>query len=250
MDAVALLQIRQFFGQKKIFLLVLFLAIPIGLSGLVRAFGDLQGDGLELGMTYFLFFLYSQCVVPLLALLYGTGILNSELEGKTLTYLTTRPIAKWKIVASKYAAISACLLGAVLLSLLVSWILLKASGGARLFLGLAASSIGATLVYTAVFAALGSFFQKRPMIIGIVIGVVEFAISFIPALARRMTVTHFLRSLALRIIRPPHLEEIQPLAELAELGPSIAVVAGVIVLALGVAAWVASTREYVMAEQV
>lgn len=250
MVPVAILQVRQFFGQKKILLLALFLAIPIGLSALVRAFGDMQGPGVEVGVTFFLFFLYSQCVTPLLALLYGTGLLNAEIEGKTFTYLATRPIPKWQILLAKFAALGACLLGAALSSLTISWVILNHVGGGRLLGGLAAALTGSVLAYTAVFAAIGTIFNKRPMIVGLVAGVLEFAISWIPAMASRVTVTYFLRSIAMRIANPPYLHEFERFSQMADLPPALAVVGTVIALAVGVASWMANSREYLMSEQI
>ena len=52
----------------------------------------------------------------LLALFYGTSVLGEELDGKTLTYLLTRPISRIAVYAGRLAAVQ--LLAGVLLALL------------------------------------------------------------------------------------------------------------------------------------
>ena len=47
---------------------------------------------------------YLQFLILILALFFGTSVCSEELEGKTLTYLTTRPISKTSIILGKYAA--------------------------------------------------------------------------------------------------------------------------------------------------
>ena len=51
-----------------------------------------------------------QFLILVLALFYGTSIVSEELEGKTLTYLTTRPAGKASIILGKYAAYGVFLL--------------------------------------------------------------------------------------------------------------------------------------------
>ena len=107
------------------------------------------------------------------------------------------------------------------------------------------------LTYTAIFAAIGSVFTKRPMIVGLIYGVIETILSFIPALVSTLTVTYFLRSLALRIIQPKNLPgELTRILGDTSLPIALLVLGGMIAGALALASWICTTREYVMAEQV
>ncbi len=52
----------------------------------------------------FVFMLIPQALLPLLALLYGSGIIQDEQEEQTFTYLLIRPIPRWAIYAIKVLA--------------------------------------------------------------------------------------------------------------------------------------------------
>ena len=43
-------------------------------------------------------------MLPLAALFYATSLVADEVEGRTLTYLLTRPITRASILAGKFAA--------------------------------------------------------------------------------------------------------------------------------------------------
>ena len=43
-------------------------------------------------------------MLPLAALFYATALVADEVEGRTLTYLTTRPVSRAAIFAGKFAA--------------------------------------------------------------------------------------------------------------------------------------------------
>ena len=45
-----------------------------------------------------------QFLIVILTLFYGTSVCSEEIEGKTLPYLTTRPLTKAGIILGKYAA--------------------------------------------------------------------------------------------------------------------------------------------------
>ena len=48
--------------------------------------------------------LYLQFLILIMALFFGTSVCSEEVEWKTLTYLTTRPVSKSAIILGKYAA--------------------------------------------------------------------------------------------------------------------------------------------------
>jgi ABC-2 type transport system permease protein len=254
MEAVALLQTRQILGEKKIFLLMLFLAIPVVLSLIVRVAGGIPPGELELAGGTFLYLLYPQTIVMLLGLLYGTSIVNAELEGKTLTYLFTRPLPKWKIVVSKFAAIGVCISVPSIVSLSISFVILNFPGGGVLFVGLTLGTVAAVLTYTAIFAAIGTFFQRRPMIVGFVYGAIELVLSFVPALVSSLTVTYFLRSLVMRIVNPalpPDFpKEVLRMLGDAPLATTLLAIVGMIAGALALSSYVTTKKEYVITEQV
>jgi len=85
--------------------------------------------GYETLLAVYLFLLYPQAVCLLLALFYGTSVLGDELDGKTLTYLFTRPLPRWHFVLGKYLGIGPGAAGPTALSLLAAWLIAGAPGG-------------------------------------------------------------------------------------------------------------------------
>src|SRR5262249_7365720 len=92
--------------------------------------------GWDLFCAIYLFFLYPQGICMLLALFWGSSLLGNELDNKTLTYLFTRPIARWRIVLGKYFAIITGRVPVTAVSVLASWLLLERPGGMRMLSGI------------------------------------------------------------------------------------------------------------------
>ncbi len=91
--ALYALTVRQHLHGKRWLVLGALFLLPGLLAGLIRA----TTDELRPGMLEFLFvfMLIPQALLPLVALLYGSGIIQDEQEDQTLTYLLIRPISKW-----------------------------------------------------------------------------------------------------------------------------------------------------------
>src|SRR5438132_2936602 len=51
-----------------------------------------------------IFTLISNALVPLTALLYASGMIQDEVEEQTLTYLLLRPLPRWALYVTKFAA--------------------------------------------------------------------------------------------------------------------------------------------------
>lgn len=250
MGPIFVLQLRQILGGRKLLLLALFLTLPILLSLLVRYAGGFGGGG-DTPAGIYLFLLYPQSMCLLLALLYGTAMLNSEIEGKTLTYLFTRPVRRSTIILGKYAAIVVSLLIPSWVSLAASWCIVGLPGDGRFILGLTLATTVAVFAYTAVFGAIGIVFHRRPMIIGLIYAVVfEVLLSFIPAVVNTLTVTYYLRSLVVRTISDEIPQELARAVGGADLTTSGLVLAAIVGVALALSCIVSERREYPLTEQV
>src|SRR5205807_4004161 len=105
-------------------------------------------------------------VIP--AVVYATGVISSEVEQKTIVFLLTRPVARWRILAAKFAA-------AALVVTLTSWAALallaivalspSGLGKSPLMHDLAIAPIGA-LVYGSLFLLLATLIN-RPLLWGL-----------------------------------------------------------------------------------
>jgi ABC-2 type transport system permease protein len=160
---VARLTLRALLGRRRTVLLVLFAAIPVLVGLLVRA----DGDGIaEIGPI--LDGLVIRMILPLVALVFGTAALGSELEDGTAVHLLTKPIRRTTIVLAKAAVagsltallvVPAAMLGAVLMARQGSDV-----GGIALALG--AGVLAGSFLYASIFVAL-SVMTSRGLILGL-----------------------------------------------------------------------------------
>ena len=189
-------------------------------------------------------------VLPLMALFHATSLIADEVEGKTLTYLLTRPLTRPSILAGKFAAYLATSLGIALpAAVLTFFILMTARGwsgvGASvpdLFrdLGVVALTL---LVYGALFTLLGVLL-RRPVIPGLLFLFGWELMANLPGYLPRFTLTAWLRSL---IHHRPAQEGIADLfGQVLPTGQSLIVIVVSSVVFLAAAAWVFAQKEYVL----
>ena len=198
-----LLSVRQMLGGRKIWILGLFLSLPILLLGgvlLASGFDFPEEEGIDVegnAMAMFLYVMYPQSLCILASLLYGASLLAGEIEDKTLVYLFTRANPRWAVLAGKYVATAVALSIMTLASMSVAYVLCGAPLGARLWLALAAAVVGACFAFTAVFCLLGLLVPRRAIPAGLIYAVlVELLLSIVPALVNELTVSYYVRSLA------------------------------------------------------
>jgi ABC-2 type transport system permease protein len=163
---IARITLRQLLGRRRTLLLILLSALPVLLAVAFRAGGvtDMrrftQSSFDAIGLTILL---------PLVAILFGSGAFGAELDDGTIVYLLAKPVPRVWIVMAK--ALSATLMAVLLTGLstaLAGFIELVPSGGD----GLAATEaqllamIVGSACYASLFLAV-SLFTRRALIIGI-----------------------------------------------------------------------------------
>jgi ABC-type transport system involved in multi-copper enzyme maturation permease subunit len=189
-------------------------------------------------------------VLPLAALFYATSLIADEVEGRTLTYLVTRPLTRGSIFAGKFAAYLATTFSLALPAGVITFFLLlttrgwsavgPAAGDLLRDLGVMALTL---LAYGALFGLLGVLL-KRPVIPGLIFLYGWELMANLPGYLPRFTLTAWLRSL---IHHRPAQEGLAGLFEqVLPAGQSLVVLAAATALLLAGAAWIFSTREYVL----
>lgn len=139
-------------------------------------------------------------LIPLTALFYGGPAIVDEMEGRTLTYLTLRPVPKPLIYIGKITA--GGVVGAVLVTIptLVLFLVCLATSDdlsatvASLPPLLAASTLG-VLTYTAIFGALGAIFASSLISSVIYFVMFEMVLAVLPVL-ELLSVRYHLRTVA------------------------------------------------------
>ncbi len=196
---------------------------------------------------------YLRFTVPVLGVFYGTSLMADEVEDKTITYLFTRPIRRGAVLFGKFLAYLGCTVFVVLPSVMLVYLLvvpMRGSLGAS-FIDLVKDLLLLALglaVYGALFAFVGAKF-KRPLLVGLIFifGWEQAALAF-PGYLKKFTVAYYLQGLV------PHampsdsvLSLIQGVfRESPSLAGSLFGLGAMLVVFVGLAAWVVERREYVL----
>ncbi len=181
-------------------MLGLLYLLPSGLVLLVRSVETHTNPAaLELGI---LFILIPHTLVPLTALLYGTGMIHDEIEEQTLTYLLVRPLPKWGIYGAKLLAVILFTMALAVFFTTLTYVAVY-WGEANLWgaivprraLQVSGITCLALVAYCSIFGCL-SFVTRWPLIVGIgYIALFEGLLANVDFAVRRLTVNYYFRVL-------------------------------------------------------
>ena len=167
---IARLTVRQLLGRRRTLLLVLMAALPILLAVIVRIANNANESATRTFVNDIFNGVALTIVLPLTAVLFGTGAFGTENDEGTIVYLLAKPIPRWAVIAAK--AVSAAVLALVLTvaSVVISgFIALSSAEGSTatdvVWASVIAMVVG-SLCYIAVFIPL-SLFTRRALVIGI-----------------------------------------------------------------------------------
>lgn len=159
---------RQLFGQKRTLFIGLLVVIPVLFAVLYRLNSE-QTDAEHWVANVLFVRVLVGSLLPFVALIFGTAALGTEFEDGTAVYLLSKPVPRWKVIASKllvaWAATAAFILVASLISAPVA---LQGSGvdGSSLVTGFVIAEVLAAFVYCAVFLAL-SILTAHALLVGL-----------------------------------------------------------------------------------
>jgi ABC-2 type transport system permease protein len=224
-------------------------AVPVLIAALSRTYsGSFEADQLE---ELLVFGLIPQALIPLTALLFAAGMVNDDIDERTITYLLVRPIPKWLIYLVKAAStvlVTSMLASASTLATLaaIHWgepgvveTVLKTRGPV-----VCATSVLSLAAYVPIFGLL-SLLVHRSLIIGVVYTVVlEGLLANVDFVARRGTVMYWVRVLWVRrleIAGGPW--SIDPAAA-PSATTALTALLGAGILAAAIGAWIFSEREF------
>lgn len=245
------ISIERMLPRPRSFWVFLLLALPVLLGVLLRIYPPkgLPLTGFELyGIVVALFFVRN--LLPLVALLFGSALISDAVDSKTLTYFLTRPVSRLSIFLGEFMAYFVTVLTLTVPCVVLTYLILCVGtpqgagfGAADLVRDLGACAL-TLFTYGAVFALLGVSL-KRPLIPGLLfLFVWEGFVANFPGDAPNYTLSAYARSL----IR--HRPSEEGLAELFSkffgVGESVLTLGIVGVIALVLAIWIFSRREYVI----
>ncbi len=157
---IARITARALFGRRRFLLLLPLPALLIVLALISESRGAPLADwgdpvivGLGLGV-----------VLPVIALVVGTGVLGSEIDDGTIAHILAKPVSRAQIVFSK-------LLVAIAVTFVTTAVPLVAvaviGGSGKLAVGLAVGAFVGSVAYSALFVAL-SLLTRRPVLLGLI----------------------------------------------------------------------------------
>jgi len=239
--------------SRRSLLMGLLVAAPMAFAVLYRVLAATRGQP-PLGPTDLYALMVAvywiRNVLPLAALFYATSLVADEVEGKTLTYLLTRPLTRAAIFAGKFAAYVATTFTLALpAAVLTFFILMTAPTAPPLAAALAdlPRDLGVMLLtlvaYGALFGLLGVLL-KRPVIPGLVFLYGWELLANVPGYLPRFTLTAWLRSLV--PYRPAEDGLAGLFQQVLPADQALAVLVCVSFALVAAAAWIFSSREYVL----
>jgi ABC-2 type transport system permease protein len=164
LGAVFTLTVRQLAGSRRLWLVLALVSLPV-LAGVLFTVAEATATPAEFADSITRRLLAS-AILPLVMLLLATAAFGNEVGDRTLVYLVTKPLARWRIVVPKLAA--AIVVGGlpVAVSAFVSVVLIQ-QGDAR---GAAATGAGllvGAITYAAIFTWAG-LATRHALVIGLV----------------------------------------------------------------------------------
>jgi len=179
--------------------LALLAALPAGLAW-VQSHHDPHVNQTEfVGVTLMFVF---QFVVPLAGLFLGVSVLGDEIEGRTLTYLFTRPQPRPLVFLARYLGVATAFapLLAATIAVVAYFYGTRTTITAQQAIATAGIGIAGFLAYAAIFATL-RLFTQRALFAGFIVGFIfEGGVSKLPdAAVARWTIWHHLALLETRV---------------------------------------------------
>lgn len=243
--------LKDLFRFKKLLVVLLISVLPLLVAVLWRAVtpadqfvkADVYNRLSELIVFGF--------VLVMLACVFGTNLVAQEVEQKTIVYLLTRPVPRWRILLMKYAA---AVIATIVAAWLASGLLLLVTGGAsttgKIAFGhdLGILAIG-SLTYGGLFLLFATMF-RRPLIVGLLYTFgLESWLPSLPGNFKLLSLMAYLRELAAHPVAAP--VDVTDVAQ-DPMSPALAwkVVIAVIVVTVTAACIVFTRSEYVPRDDV
>jgi ABC-2 type transport system permease protein len=156
---IARITARGLLGRRRFLLLLVLPFVLLGLTVLLDAAPVDDREWVEPVLRGLGF----NVVVPLIALIVGTGVLGSEIDDGTLAHILAKPLPRREIILTKLVVAVVSTLAVVVPAMFVAGTL---ADGIRLGAGLAVGSAVASVAYCAIFLAI-SLLSTRPTLVGL-----------------------------------------------------------------------------------
>jgi ABC-2 type transport system permease protein len=248
LGALFWLTLRQHARAGKLLFLIVVFCLPVLIAVAVRL-----TDPFKLSQTEYALVFYGMphALVPLLALLYASGMIQDEIEDQTLTYLLVRPLPKSAVYLTKF--IATLLFTTLFASVFVVVTFVAVWAGTPDFTAAVTPEVlGKTIClmalsltgYVSLFGLL-SLLVNRSLMVGVAyIVVFEWGLATMDFAVRKLTVVYYFRVLELRWLHPTLLQQT---VDLTKSPSALAAVLTVLIASLvltAIATAIFRTREF------
>jgi ABC-2 type transport system permease protein len=160
MSTVAYITTRGLFGRRRALLLLPLPVLLVGLALICRGYDVNPADWgtpviVGLGLAV---------VLPVIALIVGTGVLGSEVDDGTIVHILTKPLPRWNIILAKLGVAIGVTAVTAAVPLFIAGML---ADSVRLGLALVVGAVVGAAAYSAFFLLL-SLLTRRPVLLGLV----------------------------------------------------------------------------------
>jgi ABC-2 type transport system permease protein len=161
---IARITLRQLLSRRRTLLLLLLGAVLVLAAGIFRLAGE---EARALPFTAALLSnLGIATLMPLVALIFGTGAIGAEIEDGTAIFLLAKPINRATVVLTKLAVASLCSAAVTCGPMLLAGLIAAGGLGDGLVIGMAAGAAIGSLLYCAIFVAV-SLVTSRALVFGL-----------------------------------------------------------------------------------
>lgn len=161
---IARITFRQLLSRRRTILLALLGLVMVLLVLALRVSGDVQRPLVTTAAIYN--HLGVAALMPLVALIFGTGAIGSELDEGTAVYLVAKPISRTTILVTKLAVAAACSIVVTCIPMLVAGLIGAGGLGGGLVLGFTVAAAIGSVIYCAIFVTL-SLVTSRALVVGL-----------------------------------------------------------------------------------
>lgn len=155
---------RQLLGRRRALIMLLLALLPALVAAIYRL-SDGDQDAAEFTADM-LDVMGLGLVLPLTALIFGTGTLGAEIEDGTAVYLLTKPVERWRIVVVKIAVAAAATILVTLPPLVLASVIALGGDEAAITPAFAVAVVVGAITYCALFVTL-SIRTGRALLIGL-----------------------------------------------------------------------------------
>lgn len=159
---------RQLFARRRLYLAAAFSLSPFLIALVFRVTSSDLASASGPFLTSLLREIVIGTLLPIAALVFGTTAFGGEIDDGTLVYLLVKPLARWRVVLTKYIVATACTLAVMVPAIVLPWLVVKNNDLPWQFaLGFLAGATVGAIVYSGIFVALG-LTTRRALVIGLI----------------------------------------------------------------------------------